>query len=404
MPENAIPVATPSEAVPTHSDNLSLADLAQSMTAKRAKRPAPPAATAPAPQTPPAEAQSIPPAQPTGQAPAAPIPPQPSPAAVEAAPEADETNPTDPYADPAAPEAADPNAPPADPATEVEAAPTLPKELAEFLADAKTGKAPKELARRVHKLVDQRDTERNTRLAAEQRAQQLEAELKDARETKANVVPLPGAGVDAHPQLQQLHQQIEQLNGLIGWTRQNQLGGTLGEGDQARDYDAAAVQAMQQNAQDRKAELIAERTGLRQQLQARHQQQEAAWDQAAVSAYPWLADAQSEEFKMAKEIATAAPWIRQHPSWPMRIGDMVAGARARMARKPANQPVLPTRKPAPAREPTPQAGRPAAAAPRVSPRLEHQQQQETAEATGRVTMEDQALLFSGKRRASRAAA
>lgn len=134
------------------------------------------------------------------------------------------------------------------------------------------------------------------------------------------------------------------------------------------------------------------------QLRQQHAQAEAHFTQVATQAYPWMGNEKSPEYLAAAKAVQMFPELKRTPSWKLMIADWHAGRQAREAREkqPAAGSVQP-RKPKAPKEPTPQGGRPGAAAPRQDP-VEKQERaaEEEFEKTGSAKALGQ--VFATKRR------
>jgi hypothetical protein len=238
------------------------------------------------------------------------------------------------------------------------------------LADAPQG--AKKLLKRIHKLVDQRDQERNERLALQARLAAVEqgrngpsdAEAMEGRGQRTEdrgQQPQQQAGgdwVDRVPQVAKLNERLASLNEMVAWCRKNPDGGEVPDGKGGMvEIDAETAARARENAEAERAELTAERAALRTQFRQRAEQDRQQFDAVAKTEYPWTADESSPEFKEASVIFRVMPQLRDLPSARLAMADWYAGKKAREAKAAAQQgkgkATVPATKPKPAAEPTP---------------------------------------------------
>lgn len=208
------------------------------------------------------------------------------------------------------------------------------------------------LQKRIPKLVDQRDTERNGRLQAVEQNAQLRQELTEARKPKE--VRQDAGPTLQHPEVAKVMGELNNVDTWLGWCEQNPEGGELPDGkgkDGTVQLDASQVTTMRRELEKNRTELVARKVQTEATAKAEFRQQFETHHAAAVAQYPWLKNAQSPEHQEMQGILQVAPWFKQSPDYELAIGDFLAGKALRLAKaKTVNG--LPPRKPAAAREPT----------------------------------------------------
>lgn len=279
----------------------------------------------------------------------------------------------------------------------------MPLELADAIeiakGDGKKGVA--ELLNRLHKLVDVRDTERNARLASEEKATRLEAELAEAREAGSKAEPVPING-EVHPEVRKVVSEIGNVDKWRRWCDEHPDGGQVpdGKGGQV-EMDAEGVRAARRGLDDQRSELVARKVNMesavKREFDTHYQQQHAT----AQKLYPELFQKESQEAKVAAQLLAAIPGLKQFPDYEIVIGRYLKGMKLEQAQAKAATNGAP-RKPAPAREPTPVVSEPPSAQ-SVRGRSTEDQEVQAAEAryekSGKTA--DLAKLNAAKMRAQR---
>ena len=224
------------------------------------------------------------------------------------------------------------------------AATELPPEVAEAIEIAKAqdgGKGKAQLLQRVHKLVDERDTERNARLAAEEKVTRMTTELDDARKGKAQPAAPTG---DLHPAVAEVVGEIRNVDQWLGTLRKAQP--ALNNGTQSELQIPDGKGGMTSLSADQVNNLVDDLTNQRTELVARKVQTEGAVKQAfretyrqvhaqAVREYPWLDKTDSPQTVRMQEMLKAIPSLKQYPDYELVMGDYFAGQAARLARQKA---------------------------------------------------------------------
>lgn len=216
------------------------------------------------------------------------------------------------------------------------------RELDEVLASGDQPKAIKALQKRLHSLVDQRDTERNARLEAERR-------LADRSQATEQTAPTQD-GLNGHPAVATIDQQIDQTLSTLELVErhleavsQARAEGvdvpqfiTLANGQQWVDGQGRPVAVTPERAkqwlrqyENQLSQLNARRettlVNLQQSLQATVQKNLTD----AVRHYPWMKDKASAEYAEATTLLNQRPGLRMDPQWPLIVGDYIAGKRLR---------------------------------------------------------------------------
>jgi hypothetical protein len=238
--------------------------------------------------------------------------------------------------------------------------PALPPEVLEAIEIAKAqdgGKGKADLLKRVHKLVDARDTERNARLAAEEAAKNLRQELQDARkETPAAAVP---SGV--HPAVAAVRQELANVDHWMGVCEDvlpklqsgemefaefpDGKGGTI-------KADEASVQRTLRELQDVRQETVARKVQTERDVQTAFESKFRESHASAVKRFPWIANPQSPESVQLKKAVELFPAIKGFPDYEIAMGHMFRSMAldAEAAAKAKTNGAV--KKAAPAREPT----------------------------------------------------
>ena len=252
-----------------------------------------------------------------------------------------------------------PEASPDEPTPGEEPAPALPPEVAEAIEIAKAqdgGKGKAEMLKRIHKLTDARDTERNARLTAEEQVKQMRQELQEAR-TKA---PAAAAPAGMHPEVAKVVGELNTVDHWLGWCEEqlprltsgevetvelpNGKGGTLQVG--LKD-----VAKTRRDLENMRQEVVAKKVQTEAAVKAAFNEAYRTSHQAALSVYPWLKQETSREFQDFQTILKNVPGFKSIPDHELAIGDFLAGRALREAKAKGAAAPGP-RKAAASREPT----------------------------------------------------
>lgn len=292
-----------------------------------------------------------------------------------------------------APEATPPNP---DPPAETQEDPPPPEEEPEPLpAAAEEGLSPeaqRALDKRIGKEVARRKAAEDRAAAAEEQLAELQGRPEQAPETppaprqeaqNGEASTLEDQWLNQNdPAAKQLFTEMDQTRAIRenarGFLRQmadstedaqggngfDRVVATLQERKiQLRDWSESGVRAW---LEDQRDEATNRHTAISARLEARRgiasqrlQEQRAAWDRDASTAYPWMSDANlkaptTEEGRLAAQWWKNPVW-RQLPYGKMMLGDMIAGMTARAQRPaagagqrpPLAAPVAQPRRPAP---------------------------------------------------------
>lgn len=260
------------------------------------------------------------------------------------------------HEEPAEPEVpANPDAP--TPPEEPEAAPKLPAEILEAIEIAKAqdgGKGKAELLKRVHKLTDARDTERNARLQAEEANAQLRTELQQARAQKPEAATPTGM----HPEVHKVNQELSNVDHWLGWCEESAAALQGGEVEtvEAPDGKGGKIQVglkdvlkTKRDLENMRQEVVAKKVQTEQAVKAAFQEAYQQSHQAALTKFPQFKDPESDWSQKAKQIVGAMPGIKGFPDYEILIGHFLRGLE--LDAQAAKAPATPARKAAPDREP-----------------------------------------------------
>lgn len=215
------------------------------------------------------------------------------------------------------------------------------RQLDELLKTGDHPKAIRELQKRLHAVVDQRDMERNARLEAERRAEE--------RTTEPQATAPVAQG---HPVLAPLDQQIQETRNAVTLVEQYldavataQREGTdvprhitLANGEPWADPKGRPIEVDPEKArhwrrqyEERISDLKMDRKAAEQELVREHRAATQQAMGAALVHYPWLANKSAPEFADAQALLRERPGLKQNADWPVIVGDYISGKRAREA-------------------------------------------------------------------------
>lgn len=231
----------------------------------------------------------------------------------------------------------------------------LPAELADAIEIAK-GDGKQGLAKvlvRLHKLVDQRDTERNARLASDERIAALELQVKEAKES-AGAPNAPSAlNGDRHPAIQEVAAQLDNVDHWLNWCFDNPDGGEIPDGKGGKiNLDAAGVRTAQRGLDRQRSELVARKVNVEASVKEAFTSAYTTQHAVAQKTYPELFVKDSPDAKIAAEFLRVMPQLKQFPDYEVVIGRYIKGMKLELAQTKAATNGG-TKKPAPPREPTP---------------------------------------------------
>jgi len=217
----------------------------------------------------------------------------------------------------------------------VTAAGELHPELAAAIAEAKAGgnKGAADLLKRVHKLVDARDTERNGRLAAQQELETTRAELEQAKSAPAKPGgPVSADPVQGHPEVARLNQEIAAVDAYLEFADANPEGGELPDGKGGKEFfDAAKIRNIRRNSEKLRQDLVAERATTAGAVKQAHAAAYQQFHGAALKLYPWIANPKSPESIDMQRMLGALPQLKTFPDHEVVLGDYIRGKQARLA-------------------------------------------------------------------------
>lgn len=278
----------------------------------------------------------------------------------------------------------------------------LPEELKDAMeiakADGKKGTA--DLLKRVHKLVDERDTARNARLQIEEQNAQLRTELTEARE-RGTKDEGQGTMTHVHPEVAKVVGELNNVDHWLGWCEQNPDGGELPDGKGGKlELDPAHVKAIRGSLERERSEIVARKVQTERDVRVEYNQAYQKSHTEAVALYPWLKNSQAPENQEFQTLLKAMPWVKQAPTYEIDLADYLAGKALRLAKAKATPTVIP-RKVTPSREPTRVlAEPPASSAQRKDPAKAKKEEADTQFKKSGST-KDLAKSFAANRRASR---
>jgi hypothetical protein len=197
---------------------------------------------------------------------------------------------------------------------------------------------------------------RNKRLTAQFREAEAQlAKRQDRPEPQENGSEAVGSGLDSHPGIRQLDQQIAQVDRILAWAEAHPDGGDYQDasGKSLGQYTAEQVSQLARNAQREVRRLEGSRAAKVERLAEEDGQVRAQAVTEARQAFPWYADKTSDEYTQASEILAEAPYLRQHPAWPTWLGDAIEGRKARLAKAASATALKPPARPIPPRVPPP---------------------------------------------------
>lgn len=231
----------------------------------------------------------------------------------------------------------------------------LPAELADAIEIAK-GDGKQGLAKvlvRLHKLVDQRDTERNARLASDERIAALELQVKEAKETAAAPNAPSALNGDRHPAVQEVAAQLDNVDHWLNWCFDNPDGGEIPDGKGGKiNLDAAGVRTAQRGLDRQRSELVARKVNVEASVKEAFTSAYTTQHAVAQKTYPELFVKDSPDAKIAAEFLRVMPQLKQFPDYEVVIGRYLRGMKLELAQTKAATNGG-TKKPAPPREPTP---------------------------------------------------
>lgn len=207
------------------------------------------------------------------------------------------------------------------------------------------------LQKRIPKLVDQRDTERNGRLSAEQRVTELETELETAK--TAETQDARPETRTAHPAVAKLNQSLGEVDGFIRLFKANPDGVEISDGEGGKVMlTPEEVSEHLDKLKDRRTELLAERKVTEQTVAENFRVEHSKFNTIAERVYPWMAKTDAPEQGRMKKILELVPELKRLPDYKLIVGHYVRGEAAAVAELKAKGQKPVTRKaPAPT-EPT----------------------------------------------------
>ena len=228
---------------------------------------------------------------------------------------------------------------------------TLPSELADAMALAKSDgkKGVADLLGRVHKLVDQRDTERNARLTAEEKAVKLEADLAEVRAARAETPAAPATN-GQNPEVAAVVKQIGNVDYWLNQCDESPDGLKVPDGNGGEiELDAAGVREARKGLERQRQELVAEKVNVQTRVKEAYKADYATAHATAQKVYPEIFKPESPEAKLGAELLKAVPSLKQFADYEVIVGRYINGCKLELAR--TKTATTGARKVTPAREP-----------------------------------------------------
>lgn len=258
------------------------------------------------------------------------------------------------------------------------------------------------LQKRIPKLVDQRDTERNGRLAAEEQVGQLRKELQEARSQKPEAGGQSNGNGAMHPAVARVTGELNQVDHWLSWCEDNADGGTVPNGKDTVELNAQQVKSLRSQLERERTELLVRKSQTESEARAEYQQAYKEHHTTAVSHYAWMRNTNSPEAQEAQAILKAAPGFKAFPDYELMLGDFITGKQLRLAKAKANGNGT-VKRPAPQREPTRVVAEPpGSVATRKAPEKAKKEEADSQFRKSGSTR-DLASSFAASRRASRSA-
>lgn len=217
------------------------------------------------------------------------------------------------------------------------------------------------LQKRIPKLTDQRDTERNGRLAAEEQNTQLRRELQEARNHKPEANGHSQANGFTDPKVRAVVNELQNVDHWLAYcesTLPQLASGDLevaelpdGRGGKYQ-LNAQQLASIQRDLQNQRTALVARKEVVSEQAKAAWKQEYQKHHAVAVKEFPWLAKPESAQHQEFQAILQLFPAFKQAPDYELAIGDFLAGKALREARAKARTNGTQLRRAQPSREPT----------------------------------------------------
>jgi hypothetical protein len=207
-----------------------------------------------------------------------------------------------------------------------EAATGLPEELSDAMevarADGKTGTA--KLLKRVHRLVDERDTQRNQRLAVEEQLEQMRREVSELREQKT--APRESVPAGMHPEVAKVVSEIQKVDAWLMRCRANRDGMTVPDGKGGEiSLDAEQVDTLREQLTNERTDLATQRRLVEHDVQAAFAASHAQFHRQALEVFPFYKDAKSPESIELQAILKVFPQLKSSPDYEIVLGHYFRG-------------------------------------------------------------------------------
>ena len=237
-------------------------------------------------------------------------------------------------------------------AVEGEAPPTT-EDGAETETDKDSDKDPKGVKKRIGSLLAEK---RQLEAERAKLAEELDAKAKELEEIKsAKAGPVTDDPADAVPEIAKVKTELEKTRGVKDYARSllkrldmdpdgvvSQLkAGNVPLKDESPEAVREWLEGVADKAGEDLAELRADLAMKRARFSEYQEAQRVQASQEAIRHYPWLRDQNSQEFKTAAQVLKTVPQLQKHPAIMLALGDMIAGAKLRVAKQNGQAPAKP---------------------------------------------------------------
>lgn len=219
--------------------------------------------------------------------------------------------------------------------------------------------------KRLHRVVDQRDTERVGRLQAEEKLQQVSQENEQLKQNRpADSTPAVDR-FSKDPAVAALDKKLANANAIIEWADENPEGGMIGD----NEFTAEQVRKLKRTAEADRVSASADRSALVAQIRSEDAKAEKEFTSFAHALMPSLAKKDSPEALLREQIFEAFPALKELPGREMAAMRYILGMQKEQelikefqAKQKLGKPMV---KPPGGNQPPKVATRPVAGAPKV---------------------------------------
>ncbi len=205
-------------------------------------------------------------------------------------------------------------------------------------------KAVAKMAKRIAKVVDERDAERNKRLELEMAGQQ--------KPTPSQEQPATAQVTTGDPRVAGIDKQIDQIKSALRTIAQNRDGVTTTDPKTGAEvhFSAEDLEGHRVEYEQQLTQLTAEKFVVTREIERETQSQRELAATEAIRSYPWINDNRSEDYQLAvaelRKLGPLAKQLKDHPSFPLFVGRYVRGLRAETS--DTHKPAAPVAKSKPA--------------------------------------------------------